>query len=305
MSAAAPHLGSSTAGDAVETPLWLSVGSESVFTILTEPAEATEPTGAGVVLLHSGVYTMTAHSGRIWARTASTLAARGCSTMRVDLTGSGESSGVFQRRGSGQPVEDTSAAITELERRGVTRVVAVGHCFGAVPAMMAALEHPCVRGLVLVAPPLTWVKPGQTTLQGGGPAPLAQAARSIMSAAVLRRVLTDPAYRGWLLRRAYRRGRRASLDGSRQEPPRTILGLEPLRTLTDRGVKIKILYGADDALYRDFQRSLDDELGPIIRRPSVEMDVQPGQLHNLDRLAVQDYLRQVIEASAGDLLTPA
>ncbi len=287
-----------------EMPLWLSAGAQDVFAVLSHPAR---PNGAGVVLVHSGVLTMSAHTGRIWVRTARSLAAEGYLALRIDLSGSGDSTGAFERRDDGQPVADTSAAVRELQARGARSILLAGHCFGAVPAMGAALEAPAVRALVLVAPPLTWVTRGQTMLQAGGPAPLAEAARSVLSPLVLRRLASDPTYRAWLVRRARRRAGvlRPPAVVADGEARRVLVGLRELDRLTAAGTAVRILYGEQDALYRDFERARADGLATVLARPGVDVEVAPGFLHNLDRVEVQDRVGDAIERAAAAMLLAA
>lgn len=209
-----------------ERPVWLASGTELAFAILTRPKY---PDGTGVLLLHSGVHTMSAGTGWLWARLARSVAATGSWVARMDFAGSGDSPGLFERSGDGQPMSDVAAALDALAERGAQRIAIVGHCYSCVPAMALGVARGSVRHLVLVSPPLTWVTPGQTIIQAGGPAPLASVLGRVFSKDVAKQLVTDAHYRGWLAERAQRRARSLQKTAARRTTALARQGLAQLQ----------------------------------------------------------------------------
>jgi pimeloyl-ACP methyl ester carboxylesterase len=291
-----------------EMPLWLRSGPEDVFAIMAQPPE---PNGTGVILLHSGTHSMTAAIGRIWVRVARELAADGAYVLRLDFAGSGDSSGLFERRGDGQPVADVAAGLDELVNRGAVRVVVVSQCYSAVPAMLLALDRPEVRRLVLLSPPLTWVTRGQTAIQAGGAAPLGDALRATFNSRTARLVVTDAEYRKWLVGRARRRMLRAAKAMSRENHPdggaaseadRVLLGKEWIGSLAHDQVGICLMYGAQDRMYDDFVAARQDGLAEVLDHPCVEVVVEPvGSIHSLRDAGAQDLVAARVHAATRSL----
>jgi pimeloyl-ACP methyl ester carboxylesterase len=251
---------------------------------------------------------MTAGTGRLWARLARGLAGSGSWVIRLDFTGSGDSSGEFERRHDGQPAADVAAGIDELMGRGAERLVVAGHCFGAVPAMALAVVRPAVRRVVLLSPPLTWVQRGQTVIQAGGPAPLGAVVRSTLTREVASRFVTDPEYRRWLARRARRRVRSlaptvrrapadAGVPGDSTATGRVLLGKEWLGQLTRNGVGVTIVYGSEDWMYADFLAACEGGLSSVISDPAVEVVLHPESIHALDRSSAQDVVAAQVTAA--------
>jgi pimeloyl-ACP methyl ester carboxylesterase len=323
-----------------ETPLWLRSGKEDVFAILTEPAltetaltrtaltqtaltqtaltRTAEANGTGVILLHSGTHSMSAAVGRMWVRMGRELAADGAYVLRLDFSGSGDSSGLFERRGDGQPVTDVAAGLDELVERGVRRVAVVTQCYSAVPALLLALDRPEVRSLVLLSPPFTWVSKGQTTIQAGGAAPLGDALRATLNSRTVRLAATDAEYRKWLLGRARRRALRSAramrrdntavpADSTAQgspagEPDRVLLGKEWVGALARNNVDICVLYGAQDRMYDDFVAAREGGFDEVLAYPSVEVIVDPvGSIHSLRDAEAQELVATRVHAAVGSL----
>lgn len=79
---------------------------------------------------------------------------RGLTALRFDFAGSGESAGDFADISHSRQVDDLSAAVSYLERRGVERVGLIGSSMGGSVALMYAGSGRRVAGLATIAAPL-------------------------------------------------------------------------------------------------------------------------------------------------------
>ncbi|MBV8952620.1 MAG: hypothetical protein JO179_00690 [Solirubrobacterales bacterium] len=138
-----------------ETPLWLDLGDQPGFAILTEPVDAERAT-IGALLLSAGALREIGPN-RAWVEMARRWAARGVATVRVDLAGIGESdgeaehyqevAGLYEPRLTGQVLNVIDdLAVRELGER----FVLAGLCSGSYWALHAALADPRVAGLALI-----------------------------------------------------------------------------------------------------------------------------------------------------------
>ena len=134
-----------------ETPLFF--GDEGSFVgVFTEPDAALNGQPA-VLLLNAG---LTHHVGpnRLYVRLARHLAKLGLPVFRLDLSGVGDSKPrtdnlPFERRF----VVDTQQAMDALTQAyGIQRVILMGHCSGAIPSFLIALEDDRVQGVVMMNP---------------------------------------------------------------------------------------------------------------------------------------------------------
>jgi pimeloyl-ACP methyl ester carboxylesterase len=136
-----------------ECPLWLTAGSETVFAFLHEPEASNRQPTAVVICPPFGWDEMCSHRARrTWARA---LAAAGFSTIRIDLPGAGESSGMPEDpdRPQAWKTAIATAAGWMRENQAASRVVAIGIGVGGLMAFAAAADGAPVDDLMLWAVP--------------------------------------------------------------------------------------------------------------------------------------------------------
>lgn len=132
-----------------DTPLWFGP-SGRLFGVMCRPARPVAGTPA--VLLPATGFQPRSGFGRMWTTLARQLAARGLTSLRFDMTGTGESDGrvgadpLADRYDPGR-VADLRAALDALAAEGFGRAIAVGHCSGAYAALLAAAEDQRLIGV--------------------------------------------------------------------------------------------------------------------------------------------------------------
>ena len=137
-------------------------GEERAVTILLEGAEGialdglyvagSDPDAGGVVIapphpLYGGSMDSPVVSEIAWA-----CARAGLASLRFNWRGVGASGGISS--GAAEDARaDYAAALEQLGSTVPGRLLAAGYSFGAAAAVSAAASDPCVRGLILLAPP--------------------------------------------------------------------------------------------------------------------------------------------------------
>jgi exosortase A-associated hydrolase 1 len=139
-----------------EQPLLLNCEGESLFAVLSRPADAISD--VGVVIVVGGPQYRTG-SHRQFVHLARSLAASGTPTLRFDARGMGDSTG--ERRPFTDMTADITAAFQGFRRAcpSVSRVVLCGLCDGASAILLhlEASQRADVAGLILMNP---WVRSG-------------------------------------------------------------------------------------------------------------------------------------------------
>jgi pimeloyl-ACP methyl ester carboxylesterase len=144
-------------GAIIERPFDVTHGDERLAGVLTTPAERAHGTAPlAVVLLNAGAIRRIGPN-RMWVEAARRWAARGISTLRLDMAGlgdsDGEESGYVNNSEFYRPVlaEQVCDALDALEAAGVAGEFLVGGlCSGAYWSYHAALRDQRVRGLTLI-----------------------------------------------------------------------------------------------------------------------------------------------------------
>jgi alpha/beta superfamily hydrolase len=153
-SSASVEIESGDGGYAVETAVTIDALSVRLSGVLTTPSR---PGGrAAVVFLDSGAVRRIGPN-RMWVEAARRSAARGVTTLRLDIEGVGDADGEVAPYAQAAALHDpkltkqVSVALDfVIERTGMDGVILVGLCSGAYWALHTMLENPRAKGCVLV-----------------------------------------------------------------------------------------------------------------------------------------------------------
>jgi len=130
----------------MEEKVWLrNSAGESLSAILSVPGE---PNGKGVVLLHCFLCTKT---HRIVREVSKGLVERGFTVLRFDFSGNGESKGRLEDATYTKMIGEVGAAVSFLEKRGVTAIGVAGHSMGAMLAILSAAGDERIKAVGFLA----------------------------------------------------------------------------------------------------------------------------------------------------------
>jgi pimeloyl-ACP methyl ester carboxylesterase len=146
------------------------VGGVTLHGILCEPASRNGHKGQGVAASRAGVVMLNAGAirrigpNRLYVQLARTWALRGVASLRVDLSGLGDSEGqdpVGSRLYSMISVPEAQGAVKALrDSRGFPAVTVMGLCSGAFVAFHAGLIDGTINRTILINPQLFFWKEG-------------------------------------------------------------------------------------------------------------------------------------------------
>lgn len=287
-----------------ERAFTLSQPFGELFGVLAEPAER-NPTGLCLVLLNAGAIRRTGPN-RMWVEVARRWAARGVSSLRLDLEGIGDSEGDGSRCASMAElyspgrVAQVRAALGALERSGVAdRFVALGLCSGAYWAFHAALEDERVQGAVLLNPrALVWdpwldpVRDARRSARVLEPTAWRRVARGQVRAARVRRVAAAA-----LLAPLRRRQADAAARARGAEVDR-LLG-----RLAGSGKPALLVFGEDEPLRDELEA--EGRLARFADWPNVELELMPGDDHTMRPVASQRRAHELIDGAIARVLAAA
>jgi alpha-beta hydrolase superfamily lysophospholipase len=283
-----------------ETPLTVSHPHAELFGILTEPCEGPrEPVTA--VLLNAGAIRRIGPN-RMWVETARRWAARGVSTLRLDLEGIGDAEGSHERLTAlaelyrRELVDQVCAALDTLEHRGTgERFVLVGLCSGAYWSFHAVLRDERAAAAFMLNPQaLYWDESLEASraLRRGvmrtsswrkfvrGQVPLARVRDLIWRAPVA------------LPRRAL--GRRAARRRGENELE------QALDRLRDDHKAVRFIFSGNEPLCEELE--LDGYMARLDRWPNVNVEFIPGRVHTLRPLQAQRGAHEALDRSLATLL---
>lgn len=292
------------ASAADETPVYLPVGEEFVFGILTRPV--VNPNGTAVLCVHAGVQNLSSHRNALYTGLCRELAGLGYLTFRMDFHGSGDSSGLLADRDvAGQTSDDVDAAVAWLLDQGAETVAIAGTCWGGLVALVAAARLDAICSVCLISPPLRGIDKGVSVRKlRRKHGRIASTAAQFFQPRVVKLLLTKREYRSWVMARALHRLRRA-LPGGRARifaaAPPPPADVEPASTrifgpLRRRNVPIRALFAEDERTYVDLMTPGTlpalEEAGDIM-----EISVTPISVHGLSTLQAQEIVRAHIHRS--------
>ncbi len=275
-----------------ERAVWLQAGPARVFGVITEPREApVAPVCA--VLLNAGAIRRIGPN-RTWVELARRWAARGIPTLRVDLTGIGDTDGDERRyeRDAGlyehDLTEQVRELLTELPSVGLPeRFVLAGLCSGAHWALHAAVGNPKVAAALTVnLYPVFWRDELHDEWE----------TRTVVAS------LRGPAWRRLLLRdvdvrdlaRAVRSLRPGRLSAGRRAQAAQAKDVDRvLDTLRDQGTQLLLLLGRDEPLYAQFVR--ERRVERLDEWPNVTLERIPSADHMFRALWVQRHVLEALE----------
>jgi pimeloyl-ACP methyl ester carboxylesterase len=278
-----------------ESPVRFPVGGDHVFGIFTEPVGP--PRGIGVLLLNAA-----SDRNRVQPRLARRLAALGFHVLRFDYRGFGESSGpssgsalkhaVITLATNEEPFgQDLHAALEELRRRGLDRVVLIGRCFGARTALLGAQHARRLLGIALISPPLHERGQTEQTMHRWALDEVRHAARPGTLVRVLRGMRDPRRRQRWMRKLQLAAGQvfRRRRDGADSGWIATSV-VESLRDLVSRDVPVLFVYGRGSSMYRDFVQLQTGTYREVFDRAGDRITLAPidGMPNNLTSLDVQD-----------------
>lgn len=283
----------------VESPVFLQVGDDTTFAIVTHPPGPVPATG--FIILPGGGTPLTTNRNRLSVRICRSLASIGFLSMRCDYHGTGESTGSVNQFRLDQPfVEDVAAAVAYLRDAGAARVILAGSCFGGRTALATAAVRDDVAAVMLVATSPRDYLMGERI--GAKKAARWGIWRYLVEA------LRPRTWRGMFnarMRRSYAIHLRTKLrllasslpGGERriEERPMGTAIVSPhferdIRSVAERGVPVLLLYGSDDEFLDEFRTAAAGPLAEILERSQGKIQVReiPGRLHGLTKVSVQE-----------------
>ncbi|HYG86173.1 MAG TPA: alpha/beta fold hydrolase [Azospirillum sp.] len=281
---------------AVETPV-LFGPDHGLAGVLCEPVIPSGADRPTLLLLPSGAWHHIGF-GRMLVLLARRLAQAGYTSLRMDISGLGDSAprhgrrdGLLYRKNS---CADTTAALDWLEERGSTRYVVLGTCAGAALALHTALAYKRVVGQVMI-------NPGRFTLGEGFSMELAGKIESHTPGFYLA-WLGSPAAWPKLVREIIRKPRRI-WEIIRALARRTVRRLRPadgpqsyFRQVAARGVKTLLVYSADDVSLEELEAHFGRHGHRLKELSNVQLEFIAGADHNLTLRSAQEDFFQLLEA---------
>ncbi|HTT03886.1 MAG TPA: alpha/beta fold hydrolase [Steroidobacteraceae bacterium] len=285
-----------------ERPVFIST-EPLVFGIVTAPARAC-PDAPAAILLNDGA---TSHIGAngLYVSLARQWARSGCTVLRMDLAGLGDS-GIRRGRPGNEvfppaALDDLREAIEYLRRHyAVQQVTLVGLCAGAYHALRAALAALPINRLMMINPQVFYWKEGMSIndLQ------LADIVRKRALSSYWQRLLAGQV-NVWKVARIYLRRPWLSLQSTLRDGARRLrirlphdLGWE-LEDMAARGVQIVFAFSREDTGIE----LLRLQAGAAIKRCGARIYVIDGADHIFSQSAPRQELERVLSVEL--FATPA
>jgi pimeloyl-ACP methyl ester carboxylesterase len=251
---------------------------------------------------------------RLWTRFARAWAARGVSSLRLDIRGVGDSGGPdasdehFERLYSPEALNDVAVGIEHIRNHfDARRCAVVGLCSGGVSGFHIAAERDDVVGAVLInAPFLIWDEYASAS------AHWAHTVRGLSQARQWRRLVTGQVTTGDAVR-ALRSGwrtlgaehgrdsdsdlaeRRLAGESSPDHGKAVVGGLELIRR---NGKALAFIYSDGDVGLTYLERQLGDDLpGRLTNEFGASFDIVEGADHTFRPVWTQDRLQILVDGA--------
>jgi pimeloyl-ACP methyl ester carboxylesterase len=274
-----------------EAPVFLPAGDDTIFGVLTSPADGN---GDIAVVVLGGGFTPSTSTGRnrVFVSTCRELADAGFPAFRFDYRGLGESTGPIDDFRLDKPyVEDLRGVVDWMRNLELRRFILVGSCFGARTALRLAPEIDGLAGVVLLGTPLRDFGISERKTTGWS-------ARQYLVSVFRPQMVLGGSDRLSVRRylRFLRAGVRVIIRRVRER-----LGaaekfswvsrqlIEPLESLGAKGVPVIFVYGTEDDAFKDFQEASAGRLGELLKRysSSTRVVTLPGRVHGFAEIEAQ------------------
>jgi hypothetical protein len=293
---------------------------ERLFGMLCEPREG-PANDLAVIICNNGSNPHYGH-GRFAVTSGRAFAQAGITSLRLDFAGLGDSlgdslGGAFEERPhlfDASRDGDIGAAITLLEAFGYRRFVLTGICAGAYHAFHGALAHGAVIGLYAVNLPKFYWPPGddpdlamQQAMRATGWY-MGALRRKQTWARLLRGQINAGTISITLVKRLVHRLYAASML-----PILTVLGFaggppmpqQAMATLSQRGVRVHLLYGHDDPGVEELVRNFGVGGRKLSRLPGCSVSIPDDIDHPISHARVRDALSRRMMRYLRELVLPA
>jgi dienelactone hydrolase len=284
-----------------ETPVVIEQPFGLMFGVLAEPLQ-TPRADIGAVLLNAGAIRRIGPN-RMWVRTARRWAARGVPSLRLDFDGLGDASGDGERFGNlaelyvPELLEQTRAALDELERRcEVHRFVLVGHCSGAFWSFHGALRDERVVAAFMVNPRTFFWHAWQATLRNVRRGLLLPSSWRLIARGHVR-----PARIATVVRHTPRSLLGKALAGRRSPRESDELALA-LDTLSGAGKRLHMVFSEGEPLHEELERQ--GRLRQAEHWPNLTLQLIPGRDHALRPLYSQRDAERALDQALDSELSP-
>jgi pimeloyl-ACP methyl ester carboxylesterase len=247
-----------------------------------------------------------------FVRVTRAVAATGYDVARFDWHGIGNSLGHVNRFSLKAPYTGDVRAVADVFIGEGRQLVMAGFCYGSRAVMEVAQEIEDVVGLVLVSYPM----PQQLSNKEW-------AAKKVGMGRALVMAAKPAVLRGWFDRRSRRlylkwirlrlerirnrKIRRNGVAASGQDRVETMESLAgKITRLTDRGVRIRFVYGEGDKQLEPFRQAM---VGPLsqafhVETGLIEVETAPGDLYGWTTVSAQERAIGIVADFARQVATP-
>lgn len=248
---------------------------------------------------------------RLWTRFARAWAARGVSSVRLDIRGVGDSGGPdasdehFERLYSPEALNDVAVGIEHIrDNFGARRFAVVGLCSGGVSGFHVAVERDDVVGAVLINPPfLIWDRYASASAYWADMvSQLTQPRqwRRLVTGQMRTRDAVGALRSGWRALGA-EGGRNGDMAERRPAdeswPDHGDAVVSALKRIGGNGKALAFIFSPGDVGLTYLERQLGDFAGRLTNEFGASLDIVEGANHTFRPLWTQDRLQTLVEGA--------